>query len=238
MFALSPGGNPCAVRCRVLVHILLFQYAFEPKRRKIGLRFTFAQFSQTELGGEVKRTSKAKFHRNLREIKFSASISAETLSCGSIWHVTEKIPKNKSSDLYADSVFKDYSAVRLNPGLHVAASCCSVVAPVPVLSERKRSPVGVFKPRVNSRAVLTPSKRGWFAGRPSNYQQKPQNPETILDKKKVENLMRIQVKADAGAHLGATTQRGAAVGSGPFPALLDPLWFISHSFSTGGTWQR
>lgn len=49
------------------------------------------------------------------EIKFSASISAETLSCGSIiWHVMEKILKNKSSDLYVDNVFKDYLAVRLN----------------------------------------------------------------------------------------------------------------------------
>lgn len=75
------------------------------------------------------------------EIKFSASISAETLSCGSIWHVMEKILKNKSSDLYVDNVFKDYLAVRLNRGLHVAASCCTVVAPVPMLSEHGRSPV-------------------------------------------------------------------------------------------------
>lgn len=80
-------------------------------------------------------------------MKFSASISAETLSCSSIWHVTEKILKNKSSDLYADNVFKDHSAVRLHRGLHVAASCCTGVAPVPVLSERKRSPVGFFSLR-------------------------------------------------------------------------------------------
>jgi len=39
------------------------------------------------------------------KIKFSASISAETLPCGSIWHVTEKILKNRSRDLNADNVF-------------------------------------------------------------------------------------------------------------------------------------
>lgn len=111
VFVLSPRGKACAVRCLVLVHILLFQYTFEHRRRKIGLiglHFSFNQFSQAGLSREAQRTSKTKFHRNLMEIKFSASISAETLS----WHVTEKILKNKSSDLYADNVFKDYSAVR------------------------------------------------------------------------------------------------------------------------------
>lgn len=63
---------------------------------------------------EEKRTSKTTFHRNLMGIKFFASISAETLSHGSIWHVTVKILKDKSSDLCADNGFEDYSAIRLH----------------------------------------------------------------------------------------------------------------------------
>lgn len=76
------------------------------------------------------------------KIKFPSSISAQTLSCGGIWHVTGKILKNISSDLYADKVLKDYSAVQPHQGLHVPVSCCTVVALVTTLSERGHSPVG------------------------------------------------------------------------------------------------